>query len=248
MNYKKVTKIACLVVATAVVSPFTSQAAVVVAEYSDPPAPPNRNDVFNDEFISIDGAANVNPIWSFWNSPTEADVDNRYLRFRFDLRTTQYDFDAAGGSGQDTYNVLGTNSTSNLILTQDSDGWANTLRGSNTIDFGTPGTGVPIDGLTSGGTLNWVMIRPDNSSDAAPDLGGGERAVAFAFTWDDANMNNIIDAGDTFLGKYAVTADTFAEIDTVGELNAAVIPEPNTFAMCLGSVALLLSVRRRRLS
>ena len=45
-----------------------------------------------------------------------------------------------------------------------------------------------------------------------------------------ANSNAIIDAGDTLSLKYVLGADTFAEIDTAAELNAAVGNAPTTSA------------------
>ncbi|MEM6886336.1 MAG: PEP-CTERM sorting domain-containing protein [Verrucomicrobiota bacterium] len=248
-NLGKFCILPCLLLTLAAFSTTNANAAVIVAEYSESSAVSGRNDIFAGEFLEIDAGADANPVWSFYTAETGG---SRYVRFRFDVRTTigdQFDFDTGGGAGFDTYNTLGTNSNpANPILTLGTDGWANTLAGSTTIDFRNNGTGAPINGLAGGGITNWVMFRPDNASTAAPDLGSGERAVAFGFTWDDVNTSSTIDAGDKFGGLYLVTADTFAEMDTVGELNAAVaaIPEPSTFALICTGIFGLAFLRRRK--
>lgn len=231
----------------------TATAAVFVSPFSTPPTPPDRNDIFAAEFIEIDGSTDANPEWSFWNDPTGSTQGNRFLRIAMDLRTTgtaQFDVNGIGPS-PGAYNVLGSNSTSNGVLTLDSDGWENTLTGSNQVNIGNGNTRTPENGFTSGGIVNWVMLLPDSSSIAAPvqpDNATNERAVAFGFSWEDNNNNNIVDGGDIVSGLYTVTADTFAEMDTVGELNAAVaaIPEPNFGFAAVLFFACTLAVRRRR--
>jgi len=152
----------------------------------------------------------------------------------------------SGGTGFGLYDpAAGTN---DYQATGSGGGFLNTLQAiliadmTNTIEQPTNGW-VADNPSTPLLEVNWLMMEPDNASQT---VNGGIDAVALGFVWTDVGTLNEMDAADTVALHYGVYADTFAEIDTVVELDAAVwVPEPGV-ASLLAAGGLLVATRRRR--
>jgi hypothetical protein len=108
--------------------------------------------------------------------------------------------------------------------------------------------------------INWTLIMPEKNRL------GSANAIALGVIWIDTNQDGRIDSSDAIAFKYAVGADTFAEMDSVAELNAAVphvvtatpsatpsatpvhtaeIPEPNNYPWIVGGLGFVYSLMRR---
>ena len=220
---------ASLLACAALCATSTTHAAIVLAEYTGIGSNPGTSTIQLSDGSSATG--NTLDVTTFDGSYNEqhnissGTTTGRYTRYRIDLRYSGL-FSAQGGSA---YDVTG---GTNMWLT-DSGGWNNTTGlggGSFNMGSGNFSTSNPAaNGFTANdGTgveeINWMLTSSEN-----PGLGLAG-AVAWGVLWTDTNSNAIIDAGDTLSLKYVLGADTFAEIDTAAELNAAVGNAPTTSA------------------
>lgn len=196
----------------------------------------------------------------FWaNNTSNNTATSRYFRFEIDLRSGQGDIQNAGGTGQDTLEALD-NDGDTVTLADDfeiinstspgSYGWQNVNSGDTfgqadaarfvSASLGTGATsGTPGFGFVIGADqLNWVLMRPDTSSGANSTL-----PFAVGFAVEDVDNSGKVNTGDKFILKYAFTATSASEIDTVAELNN-VVPEPSS--LLLGGALVGMSTGRRR--
>ena len=177
------------------------------------------------------GVVTDNPVTVFGDN-----ASNDFVRIRTDLRSNNGQIVLGIGGGWGTYTPLASNTDpANNFLSTPSDGWSTNWTAVSPAWF--KSQTAPIGGFSPG--LNWVMVRPDSLSTASPlqpdnqsfytDTGAEtnalvqQRAVAIGFIWTDVNKNDLFDNGDVFSSRWAISADTFAEMDTVTELNAIAV-------------------------
>jgi hypothetical protein len=167
--------------------------------------------------LFADPAINANPVWSLMSSGGK-----RYVRFRMDLRTGQNNVNihSAAGNNSKLYNP--STGTNVFQISGLGGGFLNTLREGNAVASFATSSGVTANGWTANDgigpeKINWLMVRPDDSSTASPI-----QAVALGFLWTDTDLDGKISSGDVIALKYGVTATSFEEIDTADKLDAAV--------------------------
>jgi len=205
----------------------TSSGSILLAKYAAINADTNTLVQLSDgitptgNVLAADPIINANPIWDLWIGTTTSGSNQRYVRFRMDLRTAQntVNISSAGGSNSDLYNP--STGSNDFQISGSGGGFLNTLQGNSAASFANS-SGVTENGWTANDgmgpeKINWLMVRPDDSSTAS-----SIQAVALGFLWTDTDANGKISAGDVVALKYGVTSADFSEIDTVAKLDAAV--------------------------
>jgi len=208
-------------------TPFSSSAAIILAQYAAINGDTNTLVQLSDgitptgNVLAADPIINANPVWDLWIGTTTSGINQRYVRFRMDLRTAQntVNISSAGGSNSDLYNP--STGSNDFQISGSGGGFLNTLQGNSAASFANS-SGVTENGWTANDgmgpeKINWLMVRPDDSSTAS-----SIQAVALGFLWTDTDADGKISAGDVIALKYGVTATSFEEIDTVAKLDAAV--------------------------
>ncbi|VGO16247.1 hypothetical protein PDESU_04838 [Pontiella desulfatans] len=169
--------------------------------------------------------AGSNPQYGIYSVNRSA-CNARYFRFRNDLRGSHNCFAPQGGSG-----LVPVNGT-----IWNAERWSNEQSGepiylkmadgNRPNDDQADGLGAPRNGFNIG--LNWVLV----GSTDGPGIGratdsSGAGVYAIGIVWDDVDADGYIDAGDHLYLRYVLGADSFSEIDTTAELNAAIeaVPE-----------------------
>jgi len=179
----------------------------------------------------------------------------RYVRLVLDLRDSNWSFpNIAVHSTVPDGNIYSPASGTDLFQASGTGGgWDGTLAGVTSVQFASGATSSypknPINGWTAndgsgmlGHVVNWIML---NSGD--PAMPPGNSAVAIGFIWEDKDNTGKVSVGDQVILKYAITADSFAEMNTVEKLELFVIPEPATgMLLLMGGLAVCLAMRRRR--
>jgi hypothetical protein len=180
---------------------------------------------------------NANPQYSFWDSD-DLGTNLRYTRWIADFRangeieaqaSTYYTVDGVDAAGWNS----GTGWTPTTFVT----GAQVSMSTANWNDSADASTD-PNLGLAPG--LNWTILKPEGNG-----LGTTYTAVGIGLYWDDLDLDGKLDLEDKYILKHAVFAESITEIDTVAKLNAAVIPEPSTFALFGLGMAAFALVRRR---
>ncbi|WP_136081751.1 fibronectin type III domain-containing protein [Pontiella desulfatans] len=150
---------------------------------------------------------------------SQAADGSRYTRARIDLRNSGslfgqgYSFNEIDGGGYQWLVGSGTFSTNQ---TQGSS--AAMCSSGSPKTSGTPGNGWTANDGTGAEEINWCMSGEEGGTDL-----GSAGVIAWGLIWTDVNANDAMDPGDIVSVKYVVGADTFAEIDTVAELEAAIV-------------------------
>ncbi len=201
-----------------------------------------------------------------WDIPrsTEVTVDlrtagdgggSRYMRVKIDLRSISAAPKILMMALTPPGDIYSPASGTDLFLASGSGGgWDGTLEGITSAQFASGSASYPknpINGWTAndgsgmlGEVVNWIMLKPPSGD--APAMPPGNLAVALGFIWEDKDNTGKVSAGDQVILKYAITADSFAEMNTVEKLEMFIIPEPATGIFLIGGLMLLTGRRRRR--
>ena len=198
---------------------------------------------------TLDGSYNQQI--SLWSSGS---YGLRYARFNIDLRQkgriapqgSSYYLPTSGGS-------LWQSSSGSWTENLGNEGFEVQLALRKIQEGSVPTNGFSPSTAGSPEVINWTLIMPEHNRL------GSANAIALGVLWVDNNRNSLLDPSDAIAFKYAVGADTFAEMDSVAELNATVpqtvtaksdhyvdIPEPTTYPLIAGCLCFIYSVMRRR--
>lgn len=201
---------------------------------------------------TLDGSYNQQI--SLWSSGS---YGLRYARFNIDLRQkgrispqgSSYYLPTSGGS-------LWQSSSGSWTENLGNEGFEVQLALRKIQEGSVPTNGFSPSTAGSPEVINWTLIMPEHNRL------GSANAIALGVIWIDTNQDGRIDSSDVIAFKYAVGADTFAEMDSVAELNAAVpqvvtatptatpvhtaeIPEPNNYPWIVGGLGFVYSLMRR---
>ncbi|VGO16246.1 hypothetical protein PDESU_04837 [Pontiella desulfatans] len=247
MRYKEMMKYMIVIGCVAVGS---AQASIYFGEYHGTTTDPGTaaftqlgNATSGDTILGYDIMADVgnNPQYGIFtgNTPTG---NTRLFRLKADLRGGQNEMIPQAGTAL----VPTTGGIWNADL------WSNVQSGNQAYarfsaenwpdDANTSDLGTPQNGFSEG--LNWALFGATDGSgigSAVDSVGAGVYAVCIV--WNDLDSDGNIDTGDNLYLRYILGADSFSEIDTTAELNAA-IPEPGTLGLVIAAGSGLVAIRR----
>lgn len=234
-----------------------ASAALILIPYVQDPTKP-----VGEQWVHLAGGESTS--WTIANTyvwamdfRTSAGGGTRYLRATLDMRDVSWANPRVhvniGTTPGDVYNP--SSGTALFQASGTGGGWDGTLAGVTAAQFAYGPTSSypknPINGWTDndgsgmlGEIVNWVMLKPDGSADAPTIV--TNPAIALGFIWEDIDNSGKVSMGDQVILKYAITADLFAEMNTVEKLEMFIIPEPATGMFLIGGLAALLAGRRRR--